>query len=579
MNPSPVPRLRLLRLVACSTVAAVGAPFVLAASAPSRDAAVLAQFHQTVEPILKEHCYDCHGDGTKKGKVAFDELTSRDQLLGQPDFWLKVLRNTRSHLMPPPGESTPTAAQQLALENWIVTGAFGLDPARPDPGRVTVRRLNRAEYRNTLRDLIGVDFDTEQGLPPDDVGYGFDNIGDVLNLSPMRTEKFLEAAMAAVNQGVPQDTVAISTQMALPTDFLTADVAQNAEHLSFYQVRKVSHRYQAKVTGDYRFHMAVKVDGEANPDPQLVRVHALSDDKEVFVQDYHWSDAEYFDHEVVVHWAAGEHELSFVTEPLRDLQPLRTKMEFKILYVRLDGPLDRKEWEHAPGYKRFYSREVPPENPAERRAYAREVLARFAPRAFRRPVAPATVEALVDLAERTYSLPGNPFEKGIAQAIIAVLASPRFLFHLETTEPLAPGAAFARLDEYSLASRLSYALWSSLPDDQLTQLAAHGELRKNFFAQVKRMIADPKARAFSENFSGQWLQSRAVLDVPINSAVVMADEPPPPAPPPPAGAVASATPGAPGAGLPGRGFGFGGRGRRGPAAPNGTVLKIGRAHV
>ena len=198
-----------------------------AASAPA-DAPALAQFHRTVAPILKEHCYDCHGDGVKKADFAFDELTTRDDLLGKPEFWLKVLRNTRSHLMPPPGESTPTAAQQAALENWIITGAFGLDPAQPDPGQITVRRLNRTEYRNTIRDLVGTEFDAEHALAADDIGYGFDNIGDVLSLSPMRMEKLIGAAQSIARVGVPAEPTAISEFFALGKTFLTADGPRTA---------------------------------------------------------------------------------------------------------------------------------------------------------------------------------------------------------------------------------------------------------------------------------------------------------------------------------------------------------------
>jgi len=131
--------------------------------------------------------------------VAFDELTAREHLLENPEFWLKVLRNTRSQVMPPPGKPAPTEEEQLALEQWIKTGAFGLDPERPDPGRVTISHMNRTEYRNTIRDLIGVDVDVDVALLPDDVGYGFDNIGDVLSISPIRMERFIEAAIDVVN--------------------------------------------------------------------------------------------------------------------------------------------------------------------------------------------------------------------------------------------------------------------------------------------------------------------------------------------------------------------------------------------
>src|SRR6185503_19208177 len=186
-----------------------------------------------VSPILKSRCYECHGDGARKAGLAFDTLATNGQILRDPQLWLKVLRNTRSHIMPPPGEEQPTAAEQLALEQWIKTSGFGLDPKQAVPGRVTIRRLNRTEYRNTLRDLIGVDFDADAALPPDDVGYGFDNIGDVLSISPMRMEKFIEAAISAVNKGVPLDTVAMTTRFTNGNEFLTEDGSATAERMSY----------------------------------------------------------------------------------------------------------------------------------------------------------------------------------------------------------------------------------------------------------------------------------------------------------------------------------------------------------
>lgn len=605
-----------------SLLALAGAACLLAGvrAEAADEASTLARFKQSVLPLLQARCYDCHGDGVKKGGLAFDELTAAEHIARNPELWLKVLRNTRSQMMPPPGETPLTADELRTLEQWIVGGAFGLDPARPDPGRVTLRRLNRTEYRNTLRDLIGVDFNAEALLPPDDVGYGFDNIGDVMSISPMRMEKFLEAAMAAVNQGVPLDTFVMSSRMTVGDDFKTADGAQNAARMSYYQARRATHKYQITKAGEYRVILNTKIDGEAMPvDPQRAKVSWTADGKEILGAVYKWADADYLTDERIVRWEPGEHELAVSIEPVDpELQPLRTKMEYRVLWVTLEGPLARDQWEHHPNYRRFYTLDRPPADAAGRRVYAREVLARFVERAYRRPVEAEKVDQLVQLAELTYSVPGNTFEKGIAQAIAAVLASPRFLFHLERTEPAGQGAIAAPLDEYSLASRLSYALWSSMPDEALLQLAARGQLRANFRAQVQRMLADPKAKALAENFAGQWLQSRGVLDVPINSEVVMAAEatptPPGGATPPgnapagvavppgapagnapaiaqgrppgfplpgaPAGAGAppgfagpgGRGPGAPGA-VPGRGFGgFGGFGRRRPAP--GTVLTI-----
>ncbi len=156
-------------LVLCFAAFCVGTSPNLLMGAGNESQA-LAQFQKNISPILQKRCYECHGEGSKKGGVAFDALTTKDQILHNPQLWLKVLRNTRSHIMPPPSEEQPTATEQQALEQWIKTSGFGLDPAKPDPGRVTVRRLNRVEYKNTLRDLIGADFDSERMLPPDDVG-------------------------------------------------------------------------------------------------------------------------------------------------------------------------------------------------------------------------------------------------------------------------------------------------------------------------------------------------------------------------------------------------------------------------
>ena len=513
-----------------------------APTAPPGATSALTQFHTSVAPILKEHCYGCHGDGVRKAGFAFDELISREQLLGQPEFWLKVLRNTRSHVMPPPDESVPTAAQQLALEKWIITGAFGLDPAQPDPGRVTVRRLNRAEYRNTIRDLLGTDYDTEHQLAADDIGYGFDNIGDVLTLSPMRMEKFIGAAQATVKRAVPEDFKAISEQFVNGTDFLTADGSKSGHPMSFYQARTVSHTFQIQTGGDYRIVMASSVDGVTNPDPGRCKVTVLADGQEFFSQVYTWADCMFYQEERVLHWAPGAHRLEFRLEPLEPPEKQRGKMDYKLVWVQVVGPADRKDWSPPANYARFFPRAEPPAAASARRAYAREVITSFATKAYRRPPEPAVLDRLVQIAESVYTTPGTTFETGISRAFVAILASPRFIFRLEEAAPAARGARFVNVDEYSLASRLSYFLWSSTPDAELLQLAAAGTLRKNLSAQVQRLLADPKASALIENFTGQWLLSRDILHVAINRPLVLAREgikpPPPPArrfgaPPPP----------------------------------------------
>ena len=161
-------------------------------------------FHKNIEPVLEKYCYECHGDGMSRGNVAFDALKSKDEILNH-DLWSRVMKNLRSGIMPPQkAPPCPSPAEQKVVEDWVKYEAFAIDPKNPDPGRVTLRRLNRVEYRNKIRDLTGVDFNVNDEFPPDDTGYGFDNIGDVLTVSPMLLEKYMVAATTIVEQAVPK---------------------------------------------------------------------------------------------------------------------------------------------------------------------------------------------------------------------------------------------------------------------------------------------------------------------------------------------------------------------------------------
>src|SRR5688572_6149913 len=165
--------------------------------------AAASDFDSKVKPILTKYCYDCHGEGMKKGQVTLDHFKNDSEVLSADDLWFRVLKNVRAGVMPPAKKEKPTAEEIATLETWIKTSAFGLDEKNPDPGRVTVRRLNREEYRNTIRDLMGISFNANEEFPPDDTGYGFDNIGDVLTISPLLLEKYFEAAQKIVTEAVP----------------------------------------------------------------------------------------------------------------------------------------------------------------------------------------------------------------------------------------------------------------------------------------------------------------------------------------------------------------------------------------
>jgi hypothetical protein len=213
--------------------------------------------------------------------------------------------------------------------------------------------------------------------------------------------------------------------------------------------------------------------------------------------------------------------MTFELEPLTQEDQKLNPLDMRIVDVFVRGPMEKEHWTHPTNYARFFPHDAPAKA-AARRAYALELLGNFASKAFRRPVDAKTKESLAAMAEDVYSQPGKTFEAGVAHAMVAVLASPRFLFRLEKAEGAETSAATANVDEYSLASRLSYFLWSTMPDDELLTLAGRGELRKNLAAQVKRMLADSRSEKLVQNFTGQWLQTRDVEGVSIDERTVLA---------------------------------------------------------
>src|SRR6266542_2644501 len=515
-------------------LAAAAAALILALLAPRAAAGELpaaAHFRKNVRPILEKYCSDCHADGMKKGGVAFDEFKSDDALLARHDLWLAVLKNTRAGLMPPAKKPQPSAEERQRLEQWIKFEAFGIDARNPDPGRVTARRLNRVEYRNTTRDLMGFDFNSEVEFPPDDTGYGFDNIGDVLTVSPMLLEKYLGAAKTIVSEAVPTvaRVIAESTMTGIRFQGLNGRQESRDKNpketflpLSYYEPAAVSNWFRTEHAGRYRLTLEVAVKGNFDFDPGRCRVAFQLDDRQLLQREFGWYDNKTFRFDFEENWPPGEHRLLFELEPLTPVEKKINSLEVRLLSATVRGPIEKEHWIGPKNYDRFFPRDVP-KNPAERRAYAGEVLRRFATKAFRRPVDDETVERLVAVAETVYHQPGKSFETGVAQAMVAVLSSPRFLFRLEERDPrAAPGAAFAPVDEYSLASRLSYFFWSTTPDDELLRLAGRGALRKNLPAQIQRMRDDPRSAALVQNFTGQWLQTRDVEGIDINARAVLA---------------------------------------------------------
>lgn len=502
------------------TPIALGFAFALPACWSAAEPAAITEYNRTILPLIEKHCFECHGDGYDKGKIAFDDLETHEQIL-DPQLWLKVLLNTRAGLMPAEDNPRLTAEEQATLERWIKRDVFRIDPKKPDPGRVTLRRLNRVEYRNTVKDLIGVDYNTDHEFPPDDTGFGFDNIGDALTMSPMLMEKYVAAAQAIIREAVPLRARQPATQVIYGTQFTgdKTNIKWGKRHLLFSEPASLHATFANPLAGNHRVKLDVEVNGSYYPDPGKARLVFKVDGKEVVNQELSYHDEKMFTFEAPFTWNPSEHTMTLELVPTVPAEKPSTIIDFFIHRVTIEGPLDPARYVKTPGYERFFPRDVPA-GKAERRAYATEILGAFATRAFRRPLEDDTAERLAAFAERTYNQRGKTFEEGVAHAMAAVLASPRFLFRIEQPAPGRLGEA-AQVDEYSLASRLSYFLWSTMPDDELLRLAGRGELRRNLAAQLERMLKDPRAGNLARNFTGQWLQARDVEGIAMNPRQVI----------------------------------------------------------
>lgn len=525
--------------MACFFAMLLAYPGAVAAGA---DAPGVEHYQKTVKPLLERYCFDCHGDGDKKGGVAFDGFGSDDNLLNQKELWFKVLKNVRAGIMPPAKQDQPTAEEKETLGQWIKRDAFGIDPANPDPGRITLRRLNRVEYRQTIQDLMGVDFKADEEFPPDDTGYGFDTIADVLTVSPLLLEKYMQAAETIVAQGVP-DAAKVVKEHSIPGSRFRRDEDNDGKPdnpkpddndddprpgrggdvrvLSFYKPAQVATLHKVDQPGTYHLTVDLNVRGEFDFDPGRCKLTFKVDDRELMGEEFGWQNGKTFKFDFDEKWEPGKRKLSFHLEPLTPPEKKKNSLDLRIASVQIKGPTEEQYRVRPKNFDRFFTKDVPASE-GEQRDYAREVLTRFTTKAYRRPADARTLDRLVSIAADVYKAPGKKFEDGVRSAMVAVLASPRFLFRVEEPDPSSPPGEFPLVDEYALATRLSYFLWSSMPDDELMQLASRHELRANLAAQVKRMMADKRSENFIKNFPGQWLQARDVDGISIDERSVLA---------------------------------------------------------
>lgn len=503
-------------------------------------------FTKEIRPILNEYCYGCHGGGIAKGGVTLDEFTTAQELKDHA-LWVRALRNVRAGIMPPVDEPHLPPDQVAKLAHWIKGQVFELNPAQPDPGRVTLRRLNRVEYRNTVRDLIGVEVDTKLEFPADDSGHGFDNIGDVLTVSPLLLERYLDMAQTIVTAAVPArarvvaeatipgqkfSTAPASARPIAVTERSRLDPPPAPIDLSYYETSQVFTRFRALHAGEYQvvFDLrAVERYVENEFDLNQGQLTLKADGEILLTRELGREGSKPFEFVFDRTWPAGDHELTVELRPHGEARPQVRQLRLRLNAVVVRGPMAQEHWVAPKGYARFFPRPAPADL-GERRKYAAEILEKFATRAFRRPVDAPTVARLVTLAESVFTEKNSTFEAGVAQAMVAVLASPRFIFREEDVEPLRADQRYPFIDEYALASRLSYFFWSTMPDEELFRLAASRRLRSELPQQITRLLTHPRANDLVKNFTGQWLQARDISTIGIDApAIFLREHPPSPA--------------------------------------------------
>jgi len=477
-------------------------------------------FKARLQPFLTTHCVDCHSGEEPAGDLKLDGFKDAASVRAGAATWGKVVEYLEAGIMPPDDQPTPAADDVLAVTGWVSEQLATLgDTGQRDPGRVTIRRLNRVEYANTIRDLIGVDFKPADDFPSDDVGYGFDNIGDVLTLPPLLMEKYLAAAEKIATQAIVarQATEPVNSRFAADKLHSSLDGPGGAATGALYANGRVSTEVTFPVDGDYM--IRARAFGE-QAGPDAVKMALWIDDKKAAEVDVPATAEKPAIYEGKLTVAAGKFNVS--AEFLNDFydpnqtDPAQRDRNLFVDYLEIEGPLDHTRT-LPESHRRILFREPKgdespngkPDDAKEIESAAREVLSRFATRAYRRPVTNDEVDRLMRLFEVGREGDG-PFAAGIQLAVQAILVSPHFLFRVELDSGAGADSHVEKLNDYQLASRLSYFLWSSMPDDELSALAASGELGKPevLSAQVKRMMADEKSRALVDNFAGQWLQIR-----------------------------------------------------------------------
>ena len=485
--------------IACSKLAmlagllAGGLAFIPQKSVKQKPAS--QTFKSAVLPVTMKFCSSCHQGNEAPAGINLLKFKTEASVKGDLATWERVARAISTGTMPPKGMPAPSKAQRANVTEWIQR-TISADCRLADPGQVTIRRLNREEYNNTIRDLVGLDLRPADDFPSDDVGYGFDNIGDVLSISPLLMEKYLAAADSIVRKAIqvpgPNSTIHQAEEY----------FQANGEFANLVTRSEIvfDHDFQP---GQYRIKIRSFEDHAGGEPAKMALAIAGIPIQQFEVVARRNKPAIY---EAPFQAKGGKQKVSvaFLNDFYQPTNaPGNRDRNLHVDYIEIMGPVGGVV--ASPSHRRII-----PASPmkGKERETARRILASFANRAYRRPATSEEVERLMQIYDLAIKY-NEPFERAIQVGIQAVLVSPNFLFRAEV-DPKSNPSASRNLNGYELATRLSYFLWSSTPDDRLLMLAGEGSLANAEILnqEVKRMLASSKARALGDNFAEQWLTLR-----------------------------------------------------------------------
>ena len=484
--------------------------------------------------LIGRYCVTCHNERLETAGLNLDGLDVT-QVGEHPEVWEKVVRKLRTGMMPPPTRPQPPAAERGALASWLETSLDAAASSNPNPGRTdTLRRLNRTEYQNAVRDLLALDIDAASLLPPDESGHGFDNV-TVSDLSPVLLDRYISAAQRISRLAIGTTQTALQSEVIRVAGDVTQEERMPGLPLGTRGGTVVPFTFAQDGEYDIQIRLARNrvgfVGGLREPVTHLLdvlldreRVTTFAVEKPPEGEDHTLVD----DHlKIRIPVTAGPHDLGVAFQkrssslPVSERKPLQSRFNETrhprsapaVYEISISGPYSPRGAADTPSRRQIFVCRPTDSLPETEEACAREIFSALMRRAYRRAVSAADVERVMAFY-RTGRSEGD-FDAGVGKALSAVLMSPAFLFRVELDPDQAATGAAYRVSDIELASRLSFFLWSSGPDDELLDVAIRGDLSRpgELERQARRMLGDPRSHNLASNFAGQWLMLRNLRSV------------------------------------------------------------------